>query len=80
MLKNNNFEFNSQVKHQILGTAIRTKFAPTYACIFMCEIETKFLETQEFQPLAWFRYTDDVFFIWTHGPNELVSFMTGFNN
>ena len=51
VLKKNYFEFNSQVKHQIRGTAISTKFAPVYACIFMDEIETKFLETQEFQLL-----------------------------
>ena len=70
-LKNNYFEFNGQVKHQISGTAIGTKFAPTYACIFMDEIETNFLQTQEFQPLVWFRYIDNVFFIWTHGPDKL---------
>ena len=52
VLKNNYFEFNGQVKHQISGTAISTKFAPTYSCIFMDEIATKFLETQEFQPLV----------------------------
>ena len=46
----------------------------------MDEIETNFLQTQEFQPLVWFRYIDDVFFIWTHGPDKLVSFMTEFNN
>ena len=80
VLKNNYFEFNGKVKHQILGTAIGTKFTPTYACIFMDEIETKFLETQEFQPLVWFRYIDAVFFIWTHGPDKLVSFTTKFNN
>ena len=80
VLKNKYFEFNGQVKQQISGMAIGTKFAPTYACIFMDEIETKFLETQEFQPLVWFRYIDDVFFIWTHGPDKLVSFMTEFNN
>ena len=51
VLKNNYFEFNGQVKHQISGTAIGTNFAPTYACIFIDEIENKFLETQEFQPL-----------------------------
>ena len=28
----------------------------------------------------WFRYIDDVFFIWTHDPDKLVSFMTMFNN
>ena len=59
------FVINSQVKHQ---TAIGTKFAPTYICIFMDEIETKFLQTQEFQALVWFRYIEDVFFICTHGP------------
>ena len=80
VLKNNYFEFNGQVKHQISGTAIVTKFAPTYVCIFMDEIEIKFLQTQEFQPLVWFRYIDDVFFIWTHVRDKLVSFMTEFNN
>ena len=43
VLKNNYFQFNGQVKHQISGTAIGIKFTPTYACIFMDEIETKFL-------------------------------------
>ena len=43
VLKNNYCDFNDQVKHQISGTAIRTKFAPTYACIFLDEIERKFL-------------------------------------
>ena len=79
-LKNNYFEHNGLVKHQISGTAIGTKFALTYVCIFMYELETKFLQTQEFQPLEWFKYNDNVFFIWTHGPDKLVSFMIEFNN
>ena len=52
VLKNNYFGFIGHVKNQISGTAIGTNFAPTYACIFMDEIETKFLQAQEFQPLA----------------------------
>ena len=52
VLKNNYFEFNGHIKHQISGTAIGTKFGPTYACIFMDEIETKFLQRQKFQPLV----------------------------
>ena len=63
VLKNNYFEFNGEVKHQISGTPIGTKFAPTYTSIFMDEIETDFFDTQEFKPLAWFRYINDVFFI-----------------
>ena len=79
-LKNNYFEFNREVKHQISGTAIDTKFTLTYTSIFMDEIETNFLDTQEFKPLVWFRYIDDVFFIWTHGKEKLEEFLKGFNN
>ena len=63
VLKNNYFEFNGQVKQKISGTAVGTKFAPIYTCIFMDDIESKFLETQSLQPLIWFRYIDDVFFM-----------------
>ena len=41
VLKKIFFEFN--VFQQISGTAIGTKFAPPYACIFMDQTETKFL-------------------------------------
>ena len=79
VLKNNYFEFNGEVKHQISGTAIGTKFAPTYASIFMDEIETKFLDTSEFKPLVWFGYID-VFSIWKHGKEKLEEFLKNFNN
>ena len=80
VLKNNYFKFNGQVKQQISGTAIGIKFAPTYVCIFMDDVESKFLKTQSLQPLIWFRYIDDVFFIWTHGEEKLQLFLTDLNN
>ena len=52
VLKNNFFEFNGEVKRQISGTAIGTKFAPPYVCIFMDEVETEFLKTEELQPFV----------------------------
>ena len=61
VLKNNIFELNGKFKQQFAGTAIGTKFAPSYACIYMDEVETEFLKTQELQPLIWFRYIDDMF-------------------
>ena len=45
VLKNNFFEFDSKIKQQISGTAIGTKFAPPYMCIFMDKFETDFLTT-----------------------------------
>ena len=79
VLKNNYFEFNKQIKQKISGTAIGTKFVPPYACLFMDTIETTFLQTQELQPLVWFRYIDDIFFIWTHGEEELQTFLRSLN-
>ena len=78
VFKNNNFEFNGKVKQQISRTAIGTKFAPPYACIFMDEVETSFLERQEIKPLVWFRYID-VFFIWTHRQEKRDSFFEELN-
>ena len=76
----NYFEFNGDVKKQISGTAIGTKFAPPYACIFMDDLETKFLQSQSLQPLVWFRYIDDIFFIWTHGNDKLEKFLDDLNS
>ena len=80
VLKNNYFEFNSTVKHQISETAIGTKFAPPYACIFMDYIEREFLKSKEIQPWIWFRYIDDIFFIWTASEKELDEFLNCLNS
>ena len=61
VLKNNYFQFNDKVKQQILGTATGTKFAPTYACVFIDQVETDFVRAEENVPLVWFCYIDDVF-------------------
>ena len=66
VLKNNVFEFNGTFKKHISGTGIGTKCAPSYAYIFMNEFETWFTESQENKPLVWFRYIDDIFFIWIY--------------
>ena len=57
VLKNNYFQFNDKVKQQISGTTIGTKFPPTYAYVFMNQVETDFLRAQEKVPLVWFRYS-----------------------
>ena len=80
VLSNNFFEFNSDTFQQISGTAMGTKFAPPYACIYMDQVEHKFLATQINQSLIWLRYIDDIFFIWTHGKKELEKFMLSFDS
>ena len=80
VLKNNFFEFNGEIKRQKCGTAIGAKFAPPYACIFMDEVETEFLKSQELQPFFWLRYIDYMFFIWTHGEEKLTEFLNELNS
>ena len=63
ILKNIFLELNGEVKQQISGTTIGTKFAPPYACVFMNNVETKFLKSQELQPFLWLHYIDDISFL-----------------
>ena len=79
VLKNNFFEFNENLFQQLSGTAIGTKFAPPYACIFMDWLEEAFLATQDKKPWAYFRYIDDIFIIWTEGEESLRHFLESFN-
>ena len=79
VLKNNFFEFNSKIKQQISGTAIGTKFAPPYACIFMDKLETDFLDKENLKPWVWLRYIDDIFFVWTHGEELLHDLLKRLN-
>ena len=46
----------------------------------MDTFEKDFLKTQKLQPFFWFRYIDDVFFIWTRGKEELENFMKELNS
>ena len=48
VLRNNYFQFSDKEYQQISGIAIGTKFVPPYACIFMGQVESKFLQTQKF--------------------------------
>ena len=61
VLSNNFFESNSDTFQQISGTTIETKVAPPHGCIYMDQVEQKFLATQINQPLIWLRYIDDIF-------------------
>ena len=50
ILKNNFFEFETKIIQQISGTAIGTKFAPPYACLFMDRIKNDFLDSEIVYP------------------------------
>ena len=80
VLKNNFFEFDGKTYRQKQGTAMGTKFAPSYAIIFMAEFEEFALSNLEYAPCIWWRYIDDVFFVWEHGEEKLEEFMLYLNS
>ena len=65
----------SNLKHQISGTAIGTKFVPSYACIYMDYIKNQFLKHEQNQPWIWFRHIDDIFLF-----RQLVNAMNFWSN
>ena len=48
--------------------------APTYANLYMGLLEEQLLEQTTLKPLVWFRFIDDIFFLWTFGPTKLKQF------
>ena len=79
VLKNNIFQLNEKTLKQLRRTAIGTKFAPPYAIIFMTDLEERILEDIELQTRIWWRYIDDIFFIWEHGEDSLKQFIETLN-
>ena len=80
IFKNNFFELETKIIQQISGTAIGTKFSPSYACSFLDRIENDFLDSENVKPWLWLRYITDIFFIWTEGEDKLEGFLNRLSN
>jgi hypothetical protein len=84
VLKCTAFKFGSRIYEQIKGTCMGTPMAPNYANLFMDKFENdainEYAEKTGLRPLVWFRYIDDIFFIWTHGLESLNEFIGFCNN
>ena len=42
----------------------------------MAELENRMLEKYHMSPLVWFRFLDDIFFIWLHDKESLLEFFS----
>ena len=79
VLKQNYFQFADRMYHQIQGTAMGTKMAPSYANIFMTQLEEKLLANYAIKPSLWYRFIDDIFCIWPGPQSELKQFLKYLN-
>ena len=89
IIKHNTFLFNNIFYLQTKGTAMGTKVAPTYATLTIGyleqklykEIEKEFgVEFGEQFRLAWKRFLDDCFILWTKSISELATLHTILNS
>ena len=80
ILKNNYFQFHDRFYHQINGTAMGTKMAPSFANLFMASLDQPLFEASPKKPTFYVRYIDDVFLIWPHGLQELLNFKNFVNS
>ena len=80
ILKRNNFSFNNEHYIQEKGTTKGTCMTPSYANIFMDDLERRILANVDRVPIKWWRYIDDIFAIWPRGEEHLTTFLYGINN
>ena len=57
---------------QLQDTATGTKFVPPHAILFMAALQEKNLENIELYWHIWWRYIDDIFFIWEHALKQFI--------
>lgn len=73
--------FNNKYYLQRIGTAMGTRVAPTFACLFMGAIECLMLTSWKgIKPHLYKRYIDDIFFFWTGTEQQLLKFIEHLNN
>lgn len=75
VLTHNYFRFEDDHFLQVKGTAMGTRFAPSYANLYMAALEQDFLASRLQKPVIWRRFLDDIFVVWEHGPSALQEMM-----
>lgn len=80
LLNHNDFTFNGQTYLQLDGTPMGARYSVAYANIFMAHLENEAINKCTLKPTAYYRYIDDIFCIWTHGPDTLKIFIDTLNS
>lgn len=78
-LKNNDFMFNNEYYLQVCGTAMGKTYAPGLADLYMAEFDVQARRGFKVNPLHYYRYLDDIFFVWTGTVQELQEYETYLN-
>ncbi|PNF15534.1 hypothetical protein B7P43_G16534 [Cryptotermes secundus] len=74
------FTFNGQFYEQTDGVAMGSPLSPVISNLYMEDFEERALDLAPHKPRCWFRYVDDTFVIWSHGPDKLQDFLNHINS
>ncbi|XP_023702295.1 uncharacterized protein LOC111861724, partial [Cryptotermes secundus] len=74
------FSFNCQLYDQTDGVAMGFPLSPVISNIYMEDFEDRALVSAPHKSRCWFRYVDDTFVIWPHGPDKLKDFLNHLNS
>lgn len=80
MIKNNDFEFNSETYLQIVGCPQGKIIGPSAANIYMIDFDKAAMLDFKIKPSVFFRFLDDVFLLWNGTLEELKEYETFLNN
>ncbi|HNI11121.1 MAG TPA: hypothetical protein PLL93_08260 [bacterium] len=73
-LRNNDFMFASHLFLQICGTAMGKTFAPSLANLYLRELDRCAVTGFRIIPQFYFRFLDDIFFVWPGTKQDLLEF------
>jgi hypothetical protein len=79
VLTGNIFEFDNRLYLQKTGTAMGSRMAPGYACIFVSQLEEEILKNAPIKIKLWKRYIDDIFCIIQASETEISEFTKWLN-
>jgi hypothetical protein len=75
ILRSNCFSFFGKFYLQCCGTAMGTPVEPSYVNFYMTKVENRILDEYEkrqgLRTLVWYRYLDDIIFVWQHEEQRL---------
>lgn len=78
-LRGNDFLFNNQYYLQTMGTAMGKRFAPALANIYLLDFDEAAMNGFHIHPELFFRFLDDIFFIFFGTEEELKTYETFLN-
>lgn len=79
-MRGNDFEFNGNFYLQIMGKAMGKRFAPALANLYLLNLDEKAKNWFRIKPSLFFRFLDDIFFLWPGDVKSLKEYENFLNS